>query len=95
MCHPDRSAAEWRNLLFVWSAHAMRCYVANFRDRTVELSNKNKVQKVGMFFRPEKCPSTHHVLPATHHNFTIKKPRKKHTFSQNPLQKRTSTTQKK
>jgi hypothetical protein len=34
--HPDRSAAEWRDLLFVWvSTHATRCdSVSNFRDRT-------------------------------------------------------------
>jgi hypothetical protein len=26
ICHPDRSAAEWRDLLFVWvSTHATRC----------------------------------------------------------------------
>jgi hypothetical protein len=36
ICHPDRSAAEWRDLLFVWvSTHAARCdSVANFKDMT-------------------------------------------------------------
>jgi hypothetical protein len=89
--HPDRSAAEWRDLLFVWgSAHAMRCDdVANLG----ELTNKIKLKKVACFSDPKKCLSTHHDSPAIHHNFTTKKPRKKRTFSQNPLQKRPSTTQ--
>jgi hypothetical protein len=48
-----------------------------------------------MFSDPKKCPSTYHDPPAIHDNCTTKKPRKKRTFSQNPLQKRPSTTQKK
>jgi hypothetical protein len=48
---------------------------------------------VACFFRPEKCPSTHHDLPVIHHNFTTKTPRFARTFSQKPLQKRPSATQ--
>jgi hypothetical protein len=53
---------------------------------------KNKLQKVGMFFEAEKCPSTHHNYHAFHHNPTIKKPRSAHQFPQNPLQKHLSTS---
>src|SRR5260370_38707964 len=39
MCHPDRSAAEWRDLLFAWvSTHATDCdSVANFRFNDTSL----------------------------------------------------------
>jgi hypothetical protein len=70
----------------------LRC-VANFNDKTVELNNKNKVEKVGIFSDPKECPSKRYDPPATHHNFTTKIHAKKRTFSQNPLQKRPSTTQ--
>jgi hypothetical protein len=79
----DRSAAEWRDLLFVWaSAHSMRCDdVANLG----ELTNKNKVEKGGMFSDPKKYPSTHHDSPAIHHNFTTKKTTQKtHIFAKPP-----------
>jgi hypothetical protein len=58
-------------------------------------SMKIKLKKLACFSDPKNCPSTHHDSPAIHHNFTTQKPRQKHTFSQNPLQKRTSTTQEK
>jgi hypothetical protein len=48
-----------------------------------------------MFFDVQKCPSTHHVLPAIDHKLTSKKPRSARKFSQNPLQKHHSTTDKK
>ncbi len=43
ICHPDRSAAEWRDLLFGWvSIHAKRCdYGANFRNMTIHSSSTN------------------------------------------------------
>jgi hypothetical protein len=56
---------------------------------------KNKSGKSGVFFEPEKQPSTHHDLPAIHHEFTIKKPRSAHRFCQNPQQKRRLTSAKK
>jgi hypothetical protein len=49
---------------------------------------KNKVEKAGMFFDTQKCPATHHVYHAFHHDLTIKTPRSAPRFSQNPLQKR-------
>jgi len=36
----------------------------------------------------KKCPSTHHVSPAVHHNFTTKNHVKNTHFLENPLQKR-------
>jgi hypothetical protein len=51
---------------------------------------KNKVQNSGIFLDAEKRPSTLHDLPATHHNFTTKTPRKNTHFFQNPLKKRPS-----
>jgi len=53
---------------------------------------ENKVKNSGMFLDAEKRPSTHHELPAIHHNFTTKTPQRNTVFSQNPLQKRPSTT---
>jgi hypothetical protein len=44
-------------------------------------SLKNKFEKYGKFSTPEKHQSTHHDSPATHHKFTIKKPRSAHHFS--------------
>jgi hypothetical protein len=64
-------------------------------DNTSNLHNwpdpKNKFAKSGKFFDPENDHKNHHVLPATHHTFTIKKPRSAPGFSQNPQQKRTSS----
>jgi hypothetical protein len=34
---------------------------------------ENKVERSGVFFEAEKCPSTHHVYHAFHHDGTIKK----------------------
>jgi hypothetical protein len=45
-----------------------------------------------VFFAPEKRPSIHHDLPRIHHKFTTKTPRFAYRFSQNPQQKRPSTT---
>jgi hypothetical protein len=36
---------------------------------------KNKVEKSGVFFAPEKEASPHHVSAHIHHTITIKKPR--------------------
>jgi hypothetical protein len=47
-----------------------------------------------MFSESKKCPSTHHDLPAIHHNFTTKTPRVDAHFREKPLQKRTFTTRK-
>jgi len=55
------------------------------------MSKKNKVEKVGVFFDAEKCPSRHHLLPATHHNFTTKTPHQNHVISRKPLQNAVST----
>src|SRR5258705_11442011 len=43
ICYPDRSAAEWRDLLFAWvSIHAKRCdYGANFRNMTIHPGSTN------------------------------------------------------
>jgi hypothetical protein len=51
-------------------------------------------QKVAISSTAEKCPSTHHNSPQIHHNFTRFLPSRNTQKSQNPLQKRTSTTQK-
>jgi hypothetical protein len=45
-----------------------------------------------VFLAPEKRPQIHHDLPRIHHKFTTKTPRFAHHFSQNPQQKRPSTT---
>jgi hypothetical protein len=58
-------------------------------------SLKNKYRKSGMFFEPEKWPSTYQLSPAIHHKFTIKKPRSAHRFCQNPQQKRVNQLGKK
>jgi hypothetical protein len=50
-------------------------------------SPKNKSRIAGMFFVPENRPSKCQLLPASHHEFTIKKPRFAARFSQNPQQK--------
>src|SRR5260370_22077965 len=44
MCHPDRSIAEWRDLLFVWvSTHATASRLAReFRDRTHAMGKLDK-----------------------------------------------------
>jgi hypothetical protein len=65
--------------------HPKRCDdVANFKDSTVEINNKNKVEKVGVFSDPKKCPSIHHDLPAIHHNFTTKNHVKNALFGKTP-----------
>jgi hypothetical protein len=48
-----------------------------------------------MFFVTQIRLPKHHNSPAFHHNLTTKKPRSARDFSQNPQQKRHSTTQKK
>jgi hypothetical protein len=58
------------------------------RNKKIE----NKVEKVGVFFATKKCPSTHHVLPAIHHNLTTKTPQQNMHFRKTPLQKHHSTT---
>jgi hypothetical protein len=58
-------------------------------------ASRNKSKKTGTFLAPEKHHPTHHVLPATHHKFTSKKPRSAHHLSQKPLQKPPSTTARK
>jgi hypothetical protein len=40
-----------------------------------------------MFFLPEEQPSSHHVPPRIHHEFTTKTPRKNTRFSRTPYQK--------
>jgi hypothetical protein len=52
---------------------------------------KNKFVKNGKFFDAENDREDHHVLPATPHTITIKKPCSARCFSQNPQQKRTSS----
>jgi hypothetical protein len=49
---------------------------------------KNKFAKNEKFSSPENDRENHHVYHASHHTFTIKKPRSAHGFLQNPLQKR-------
>jgi hypothetical protein len=44
-----------------------------------------------MFFAAELRSFSHHLSPAFHHKFTIKKPPSAPRFSQNPPQKRHST----
>jgi hypothetical protein len=70
--HPDRSAAEWRDLLFDWdSAHAMRCDdVANLG----ELTNKIKLKKVACFSDP-KSVRQHTTI---HQQSTTTSPQKNH-----------------
>jgi hypothetical protein len=55
-------------------------------------SRKKKLKNSGRFLDAKKRLPKHHNLPATHHNFTTKTPRKNTIFRQNPLQKRPSTT---
>jgi hypothetical protein len=45
-----------------------------------------------MFFAAELGSFSHHLSPAFHHKFTIKKPPSAPRFSQKPLQKHPSTT---
>jgi hypothetical protein len=45
-----------------------------------------------MFFATQLPSFSHHLSPASHHKFTIKKPLSATTFSQKPPQKRHSTT---
>jgi hypothetical protein len=47
-------------------------------------SGKNKIRNSGVFFELEKRPSTYHGLPAIHHKFTSKKPRKNAPFLPKP-----------
>jgi hypothetical protein len=56
---------------------------------------KNKSEKCGVFFAVKIRSFSHHLSPAFHHEFTIKKPQSAATFSQNPLQKQLSTTREK
>jgi hypothetical protein len=56
---------------------------------------QNKVQNSGKFLDAKKRPSTHHDLPATHHNFTTTSPHENTFFLQNPLKNGPSTTQQK
>ncbi len=55
---------------------------------------QNKSRKSGVFFAVKKPPPIHHAPPRRHHRFTIKTPPQKHTFSQNPLQKRRNPPEK-
>jgi hypothetical protein len=48
-----------------------------------------------MFLAGKLTPSSHHLSPALHHKFTIKKPPSAPRFLQKPLQKHPSTTPKK
>jgi hypothetical protein len=48
-----------------------------------------------MFLARENHHAKGHNLPANHHNFTTKNHHATHHFSQNPLQKRPSTINKK
>jgi len=45
-----------------------------------------------VFFAAELTSFSHHLSPASHHKFTIKKPPSAPRFSQKPLQKHHSTT---
>jgi hypothetical protein len=51
---------------------------------------KKKFENLGKFSDAKNRPSTHHDLPATHHNFTTKTPHKNSFFSRKPLEKRPS-----
>jgi hypothetical protein len=68
---------------------------ASISSRRNQPRPKNKFAKRGKFSGVEKHRKTYHVSPATHHTFTIKKPRSAPRFSQNPQQKRTSPHNKK
>jgi hypothetical protein len=46
---------------------------------------ENKFPKCGVFFDARKRHKNHHVYHASHHTFTIKKPRSAPPFLQNPL----------
>jgi hypothetical protein len=56
-------------------------------------TQKNKVEKSGMFLVSEKWSLIHHVLPATHHKIHHDLPSKNTIKMQNHLQKPHSTTQ--
>lgn len=58
-------------------------------------ASKNNSEKSGIFLAPDITPCSDHLSPASHHDYTIKKPRSTATFSQNPLQKHRYTSQKK
>jgi hypothetical protein len=53
---------------------------------------KNNFRKSGVFSAAKKLPSTHHVSPPNHHNFTTKKPHPTTAFPQKPQQKTKKTT---
>jgi hypothetical protein len=48
-------------------------------------ASKNKFEKSGMFFNPEKHLAIHHDLPRIHHNFTTIYHHKTPQNPQNPL----------
>jgi hypothetical protein len=61
----------------------------------IKTQAKNKVENLAKDSAVKQRPSTHHDLPATHHNFTTKTPHKNSLFAKNPLKNGPPTTQKK
>jgi hypothetical protein len=68
---------------------------ANFCGVREKLQScKKYVKNLALFLEPKIVVSNHHVYHAFHHDLTTEKPRFARTFSQKPLQKRSSTTTK-
>jgi hypothetical protein len=54
---------------------------------------KNKVEKVGVFLTAENHDHKNHVMPCIHHKMTTFLPPQNTNKSQNPLQKRHSSSE--
>jgi hypothetical protein len=87
-------SAQFTIKLQFWG-RASKKYNPRSRQFPKRESRKNKSRINGMFFAPKKRPSKHHVSPAFHHKFTIKKPRSATRLAKNPSKNTEISSQKK
>jgi len=95
---PRLDAHKPRRVRFAHASSAIGCNAAGkLRPRgpfPKTGSRKNNSEKCGVFLAEYLRSFSDHLSPASHHNFTIKKPQFTTTFSQKTLQKHRSTISK-